>query len=71
MDIAIAILITFLAGVGLGSHVVGASVRGIIAAAKAELTALSTKARQDITEAENAIRRVPSDIVKEARKVLP
>lgn len=58
MDLLITLLITFLAGVGLGVFVFASTVRKALAAARAELHSLRVEAEAKITEAENAIRQV-------------
>lgn len=63
MDLIIIVLLSFLAGVGLGTFILGTFLRRIIAETKAEVITVAHKAEQLAVEAENAL--------KNARKALP
>jgi hypothetical protein len=55
--VLVPLLVVFLAGVGLGTFVVGAGIRSIAAEARAEFNSLRIAAEEKITEAENVIRQ--------------
>lgn len=66
----ISLFVAFLAGSGLGVFVFTTTVHKVLAHAKSEFIALRQDAEAKITEAENAIRRVPGAVYADVKKVL-
>jgi hypothetical protein len=54
----VTLLVTFMAGAGLGVFVFSTTVQKAFSVARAEFTTLRHEAQEKITEAENVIRRV-------------